>query len=48
MWKCKKCKHILSAKDGSIHASTGYCPKCKEHKLLERYDPLNEEKTPPI
>ncbi len=39
MWKCKNCNEIT---EGPINATTGYCKKCKEHHLLERYDPLND------
>jgi len=49
MWKCKKCDYIVSGSGASIHTTNGYCPKCKEAHLLERYDPLNEEEPePPI
>ena len=37
-WKCKKCGKIYKK---SIYVGDGYCKKCKEYHLLERYDPLN-------
>ncbi len=48
MWKCKKCGYVVSEKSASIHVRDGNCPKCKEFHLLERYDPLNEEKESPL
>ena len=41
MWKCRKCGYII--KDGSLHVGEGFCPKCKEYFILERFDPLFSE-----
>jgi len=40
-WKCKNCNTIYEL---NPLPQTGYCKKCEEHSLLERFDPAKETK----
>ncbi|MGV9141707.1 MAG: hypothetical protein ACOC1X_02105 [Promethearchaeota archaeon] len=41
MWKCKNCGKVIK---GSKFVQDGHCENCDQYFVLERYDPLFENK----